>query len=55
MVEGEPFTERDVRAAAKVAVIGRTTAQQLFAGVSPIGRIVRIKNVPFTVVGVLEK
>jgi putative ABC transport system permease protein len=53
LVEGEPFTERDVRAAAKVAVIGRTTAQQLFAGVSPIGRIVRIKNVPFVVVGLL--
>jgi putative ABC transport system permease protein len=53
LVEGEPFTERDVRAAAKVAVIGRTTAQQLFAGSSPIGRIVRIKNVPFVVVGLL--
>jgi putative ABC transport system permease protein len=53
VVEGEPFTERDVKAAAKVAVIGRTTAQQLFAGASPIGRIVRIKNVPFVVVGQL--
>jgi putative ABC transport system permease protein len=53
LVEGDSFTERDVRAAAKVAVIGRTTAQQLFAGASPIGRIVRIKNVPFVVVGLL--
>src|SRR5574341_3011 len=53
LVEGEPFTERDVRAANKVAVIGRTTAQQLYGGDSPIGRVVRVKNVPFVVVGLL--
>jgi putative ABC transport system permease protein len=53
LVDGEPFTERDVRAANKVAVIGRTTAQQLYGGDSPIGRVVRIKNVPFVVVGLL--
>ncbi len=53
VVEGEPFTERDVRAASKVAVIGRTTAQQLYGGASPIGRVVRIKNVPFVIVGLL--
>ena len=51
VVEGEPFTERDVRSANKVAVIGRTTAQQLYGGESPIGRVVRIKNVPFVIVG----
>jgi putative ABC transport system permease protein len=53
VVEGEPFTERDVRAANKVAVIGRTTARQLYGGDSPIGRIVRIKNVPFVIMGLL--
>ena len=53
VVEGEPFTERDVRSANKVAVIGRTTAQQLYGGESPIGRVVRIKNVPFVIVGLL--
>jgi putative ABC transport system permease protein len=53
LVEGEPFTERDIRAASKVAVIGRTTAQQLYGGDSPIGRVVRIKNVPFVIVGLL--
>jgi len=51
VVEGEPFSERDVRSANKVAVIGRTTAQQLYGGDSPIGRVVRIKNVPFVIVG----
>ena len=53
LAEGAPFTERDVRSANKVAVIGRTTAQQLYGGDSPIGRVVRIKNVPFVVVGLL--
>src|SRR3989338_7134411 len=53
LADGAPFTERDVRSANKVAVIGRTTAQQLYAGDSPIGRIVRIKNVPFIIVWLL--
>ncbi len=53
LADGAPFTERDVRSANKVAVIGRTTAQQLYAGDSPIGRVVRIKNVPFIIVGLL--
>ncbi len=53
LAEGAPFSDRDVRSANKVAVIGRTTAQQLYGGDSPIGRIVRIKNVPFVIVGLL--
>ncbi len=52
--EGSPFTEQDVRGANKVAVIGKTTAQQLFGNESPLGQVVRIKNVPFTVVGMLS-
>jgi len=54
LVEGAPFTELDVRGANKVAIIGKTTAQQLFGDESPIGQIVRIKNVPFTIVGLLS-
>src|ERR1041385_5611338 len=50
---GAAFTEQDVRGANKVAVIGKTTAQQLFGSESPIGQIVRIKNVPFMIVGLL--
>ncbi len=53
LAEGTSFTDRDVRSANKVAVIGRTTSQQLYGGDSPIGRIVRIKNVPFVIVGLL--
>ncbi|MBI5687801.1 MAG: ABC transporter permease [Verrucomicrobia bacterium] len=54
LVDGAPFTELDVRGANKVAVIGKTTAQQLFGDESPIGQVVRIKNVPFTIVGLLS-
>lgn len=52
--EGTPFTEQDVRSATKVAVIGKTVSRQLFGDSSPIGEIIRINNVPFTVVGLLS-
>jgi len=52
--EGEIFSDADMRSANKVAVIGQTTAKQLFGEESPIGEMVRIQNVPFTVVGLLE-
>jgi putative ABC transport system permease protein len=51
--EGEIFTDADIRSAMKVAVIGSTTAQQLFGEESPVGQMVRIQNVPFTIVGLL--
>jgi putative ABC transport system permease protein len=54
LVEGDEFTDADVRGANKVAVIGQTTAHQLFGEQSPVGETVRIQNVPFTIVGVLE-
>jgi putative ABC transport system permease protein len=44
----------DVRSANKVAILGRTVATQLFGDEDPIGKIVRIRNIPFTVVGVLK-
>ncbi|MCX6910350.1 MAG: ABC transporter permease [Verrucomicrobia bacterium] len=52
--EGTPFTALDVRGANKVAIIGQTTAQQLFGDENPIGQIVRVKNVPFVIVGLLS-
>jgi putative ABC transport system permease protein len=51
--EGEMFTERDVAASAKVCLIGHTVADKLFPGESPLGATMRIKNIPFKVVGVL--
>jgi putative ABC transport system permease protein len=54
IIAGAGFTGQDVRSANKVAVIGKTIADQLYPGEDPIGQIVRIKNVPFMVVGMLQ-
>lgn len=53
LADGAPFTPQDVRSANKVCVIGRTTATQVYGNEDPVGRILRIKEVPFTVTGVL--
>ena len=53
IAEGEMFSEADVRNATKVGVIGKTVATQLFQDTDPIGQTVRIRNIPFKVVGVL--
>lgn len=52
--EGRPFTDDDVRSASKVCLLGQTVADNLFGGINPIGQVVRIKKVPFTVIGLLE-
>jgi putative ABC transport system permease protein len=52
---GEFFTEADVKAATKVCVMGKTVADALFPEASPVGQNVRIRNVPFKVIGVLSK
>jgi putative ABC transport system permease protein len=52
---GRPFTEQDVRNATKVCILGQTVADNLFGNTDPVGQIVRIKKVPFTVIAVLEK
>jgi len=54
-VEGAFFTDSDVRASAKVCVLGGTVADNLFPAGGAAGQMVRIKNVPFKVDGVLEK
>lgn len=49
---GENFSELDVQTANKVCLIGKTTATTLFGeGVNPVGQVIRMKNVPFTIVG----
>lgn len=53
VADGAEFTQQDIDSANKVAVLGRTPANNLFGDADPIGQMVRIKNVPFTVVGVL--
>ena len=52
--DGGMFSDSDVRGAAKVAVLGSKVKEQLFADQSPIGHVVRIKDIPFRVVGVLS-
>ncbi|NWG87945.1 MAG: ABC transporter permease [Hydrogenophilaceae bacterium] len=51
---GHSFDQSDVRGATRVVVLGRTVAQNLFGDEDPIGKMVRIKNSPFRVVGLLE-
>lgn len=48
------FTDADNKAASKVCVIGKTVERELFRGEDPIGKTMRIKNIPFRVIGVLE-
>ena len=53
VVSGAAFTASDVRSATRVALIGQTTAQNLFGDDDPVGRTLRIRQSPFTVLGVL--
>ena len=52
---GYPFTDADVRNAARVVVLGQTVAKNLFGDEDPVGKTIRIKQSPYLVVGVLEK
>ena len=51
---GRCFTDDDVKSSAKVAVLGQTVVDNLFGGIDPVGQIVRIKKIPFRVIGILE-
>jgi putative ABC transport system permease protein len=55
VAQGAFFTDADVKAAAKVAVLGQTVVDNLYPNGDAVGQVIRIKNVPFKVVGVLEK
>jgi len=52
---GRSFTDQDVKNATKVCLLGQTVVDNLFGTMNPVGQIVRIKKVPFTVIGVLAK
>lgn len=55
VVAGRGITQDEVDGAAKVAVVGATVAERLFGDDDPVGRLIRVQNVPFTVVGVLDR
>ncbi|HSA78359.1 MAG TPA: ABC transporter permease, partial [Nitrospirota bacterium] len=50
---GRPFTQQDVKSATKVCLLGQSVVDNLFGDQNPVGQMIRIKNVPFTVIGVL--
>jgi len=52
---GKPFTEDDGETATKVALLGQTVVHNLFPDADPVGQVIRIKHVPFDVIGVLER
>jgi putative ABC transport system permease protein len=52
---GRIFNEQEISGAVKVAVIGQTIVENLFGAESPLGQIIRIKKVPFTIIGVLSR
>ena len=49
------FTDRDVHTLKKVAVLGQTVVENIFGSIDPVGQRIRIRNTPFTVIGVLEE
>ncbi len=53
--EGNYFTDTDIRGATKVCLIGKTVAKALFGEGDPIGQTIRIKKLPFKVIGVLKE
>ncbi len=55
VVEGDYFTDADVRNAAQVCLVGQTVADQLFPGDTPVGKRIRVKGLPFKIVGLLER
>lgn len=53
--EGRGFNDQEVRSGGKVALLGKTVVEQLFGNSNPVGARIRIKNVPFKVIGVLQE
>ena len=53
LAEGDFFTDSDVRIASRVCVLGKTVVDNLFQGEDPVGKTLRIKNMPFHILGVL--
>jgi putative ABC transport system permease protein len=54
LASGRVFEPAEMSGAGKVCIVGQTVVRELFGGDDPVGQVVRIKRVPFTVIGVLE-
>ncbi|MCC7202671.1 MAG: ABC transporter permease [Nitrospirae bacterium] len=54
LASGRPFTDQDIKSSAKVALLGKTVIENLFGDLDPVGQIIRIRKIPFTVIGVLS-
>jgi len=52
--EGRAITHEEVKGASKVALLGETVTENLFSGLNPVGQVIRIRRVPFEVIGVLK-
>jgi putative ABC transport system permease protein len=55
VVAGRSMTQEDVDGATKIALVGQTVVENLFGGSDPLDQVIRIKKVPFTIVGVLDR
>ncbi|MDD4861852.1 MAG: ABC transporter permease, partial [Smithellaceae bacterium] len=51
---GRNFYEQEIRSGAKICILGRTVVDNLFGNDDPLHKVIRIKKVPFVVIGVLE-
>jgi len=54
VISGEAFSDSDVRSATRVLLMGQTVARNLFGDENPVGKMVRVKNSPFLVLGILS-
>lgn len=55
LVKGDFFTKFDLKRGRKIAIVGQTVIKELFGNIDPIGKKIRIKKIPFTIVGTLEE
>jgi putative ABC transport system permease protein len=55
IASGRAFEDGEIAGAGKVALIGQTTAQQLFGDADPIDQVIRVRKVPLTIIGVLDR
>ncbi|MDD2367526.1 MAG: ABC transporter permease [Desulfuromonadaceae bacterium] len=55
VISGRSISQQDVDSASKVCILGLTVVENLFGSADPVGKVIRIKKIPFTVIGVLER